>query len=162
MLTEENLQILYRYSYVLTCNEEDAYDLLQCAVEKYLNSSQVASCKLAYIKRIIKNQHTDNYRHDKLLDFDSYDDTIIPLDNELTELEDVIINEDMVETMLLSLSPDEREIIFYWAYEGYTAQQISDTLKQPRGTVLSRLHRIRKRLIARFGPQMDCSLEAAQ
>ena len=162
MLTEDNLQTLYRYSYVLTCNEEDAYDLLQCALEKYLNSGKKCNSKLAYIKRIIKNQHTDNYRHNKLIDFDTFDDTVIPLDNDLKQLENLIINEDMVETILSSLSADEREIIYYWAYEGYTARQISDILKYPRGTVLSKLHRIRKQLIRHFGNDIDFSLETAQ
>lgn len=161
MLTEENLQTLYRYSYVLTCNEQDAYDLLQSAVEKYLRSSQQPSCQLAYLKRIIKNQHIDNYRHHQLIDIDCYDDTVISMDSDLDQLERMIINEDMVETILQSLSADERDIIYYWAYEGYTAQQISDTLNYPRGTVLSKLHRIRNQLIRKFGNNTDFSLQAS-
>ena len=162
MLTQDNLQLLYRYSYTLTCNEQDAYDLLQHAIEKYLCSAKKPNNKIAFIKRVIKNKHIDNYRHNNIIQFDSYDDTVFPLDNDSCELENLIINEDMVENILLALNPDERELIFYWAYEGYTAQQISETLEIPRGTILSKLHRIKARLVQQFDINVNDSLEAKQ
>ena len=39
----------------------------------------------------------------------------------------------------------EREILYYWAIEGMTAQEISRQIDTPRGTVLSRLYRLRKK-----------------
>ena len=161
MLTEDNLQQLYRYSYTLACNEHDAYDLLQSSLEKYLTKTSTDKNPLGYIKRIIKNQFIDNYRHNKLIDFDEYEDTIISFEGNIDELEKMIITEDMVTTILQSLSPDEREIIYYWAYEGYTAQQISDTTKTPRGTILSKLHRIRNRLCKQFDTENNHTLEAS-
>ena len=35
MFDKEMLQKLYRYSYSLTCDEHDAYDLLQTSLEKF-------------------------------------------------------------------------------------------------------------------------------
>lgn len=160
MLTQDDLQLLYRYSYTITCNEQDAYDLLQSAIEKYLTSSNSSDNKIALIKCIIKNKHIDNYRHNKIIEFDTYDDTVFSLDNDMMDLENLIINEDMVEHILSSLKTDEREIIFYWAYEGYTAHQIAQILELPRGTVLSKLHRIKARLVQQFGTQTHSSLEA--
>ena len=159
MLTQDNLQLLYRYSYALTCNEHDAYDLLQNAIEKYLSSSIKIDNKIAFLKRIIKNKHIDNYRHNKIIDFDDFDDNIFTLNNNEKELENLIINEDMVEKILSVLKPDERELIFYWAYEGYTTQEISDTLEIPLGTVLSKLHRIKARLKHKFNLDESNSLE---
>lgn len=39
----------------------------------------------------------------------------------------------------------ESEVLYYWAIEGMTTQEIADQIDVPRGTVLSRLYRIRKR-----------------
>ncbi len=162
MLTQDDLQLLYRYSYALTCNEADAYDLLQSGVEKYLANSNDTEHAVPLLKRIIKNKHIDNYRHDKIIGFDNYDDTIFPLDYNAKDLEDLIIDEDMVEKILSSLNQNEREIIFYWAYEGYTAQQISESLDIPRGTVLSKLHRIKIRLSQQFNLDNNTTLGAKQ
>jgi len=43
-------------------------------------------------------------------------------------------------------STHEREILYYWAVEGMTAAQIATTLDSRRGTVLSRIHRLRTAL----------------
>lgn len=162
MITEDNLQQLFRYAYTISCNEQDAYDLLQSAIEKYLSLTRTVDNKIAYLKRIIKNKHIDNIRHDTKLNFASYDDTVVCLDENINELESLIINEDMAEKILSSLNPDDREIIFYWAYEGYTAQQISDILELPRGTILSKLHRIKARLNKQFDTDTNNALEASQ
>ena len=162
MITEDNLQLLFRYAYTISCNEQDAYDLLQSAVEKYLTLSKSVDNKIAYLKRTIKNKHIDNLRHENKFKFDSYDDTVVCLNESINDLESLIINEDMAEQILFSLNPDEREIIFYWAYEGYTAQQISDILELPRGTILSKLHRIKARLNKQFDIDTHRSLEASQ
>lgn len=162
MLTQDDLQLLYRYSYALTCNEADAYDLLQSGIEKYLVNVNDTDNAIPLLKCIIKNKHIDNYRHEKIIDFDNFDDTIFSLDYNAKDLEDLIINEDMVDKILSFLNQDEREIIFYWAYEGYTAQQISDTLNIPRGTILSKLHRIKIRLSQQFGLDNNTPLGAKQ
>lgn len=162
MLTQNDLQLLYRYSYALTCDEQDAYDLLQSSIEKYLSTDSNSTNKIPFLKRIIKNQQIDNYRHDKIIDFDSFDDNVFPLDYDAKDLEGLIINEDMVDKILSSLNTDEREVIFYWAYEGYTAQQISDILEIPRGTILSKLHRIKARLVQQFDIDANAPLGAKQ
>ena len=48
------------------------------------------------------------------------------------------------------LDPLEREILYYWAAEDMTAAQIASTLGTRRGTVLSRIHRLRSRLRSVF------------
>jgi RNA polymerase sigma-70 factor, ECF subfamily len=158
VLTQNDLQLLYRYSYALTGDEQNAYDLLQSSIEKYLSTGNNSANKIPFLKRIIKNKHIDNYRHDKIIDFDSFDDNVFPLDYDAKDLEDLIINEDMVDKILSALNTDEREIIFYWAYEGYSAQQISDALEIPRGTILSKLHRIKARLVQQFDTDTNVPL----
>ncbi len=40
----------------------------------------------------------------------------------------------------------DREILFYWAVEGYSLQEIANQIDVPRGTLLSRVHRLRKKI----------------
>jgi len=47
---------------------------------------------------------------------------------------------------LETLRPVERESLFLSAVEGYTAQKIADFTQQPRGTILSLIHRARKKV----------------
>ena len=46
------------------------------------------------------------------------------------------------------LEPLERELLFFWAVEGCTAQEIADRTDSPRGTVLSRIHRLRQKILS--------------
>ena len=50
-----------------------------------------------------------------------------------------------LEIIWKELNTVEREVLYYWAIEGMTAQEIADQIDVPRGTVLSRIYRIRKR-----------------
>lgn len=47
---------------------------------------------------------------------------------------------------LNNLRSQEREALFLTAVEGYTAQEIADLTHQPRGTVLSLVHRAKQKI----------------
>jgi RNA polymerase sigma-70 factor (ECF subfamily) len=64
-------------------------------------------------------------------------------------LEDIVIAEYEVEAIMAILEPLERELLYFWAVEGYTAQEIADWTDSPRGTVLSRIHRLRQKILRR-------------
>jgi RNA polymerase sigma-70 factor (ECF subfamily) len=49
------------------------------------------------------------------------------------------------------LSIVEREILYLWAVEGYSTDEVAGHLDKPRNTVLSIIHRMRQRLQHRFG-----------
>ena len=49
------------------------------------------------------------------------------------------------------LTPHEREILFLWAVEGFTVQDIANDLGIPKGTILSRLHRLKIKVKNKFG-----------
>ena len=49
--------------------------------------------------------------------------------------------------LMEGLDPLERELLFLWAVEGYTARELGEATECSRGTVLSRLHRLRKKII---------------
>ena len=64
-----------------------------------------------------------------------------------------MISRDQLEVIWSRLDGCEREILYYWAVEGMTAAQIASTTGSRRGTVLSRIHRLRARLRAGIGDE---------
>jgi len=150
VIDEIMLNNLYRYCYSLTNNEHNAYDLLQSALEKYLKSKSKTENSSAYIKKIIRNQYIDNYRREKRIEFESFEESTIPTDFDVKTLESIIVNEGLVEQIIEFLDMDEREILFFWAIEGMSASQIEIQIGVPRGTILSKIYRMRKKIMSHF------------
>lgn len=157
MIEQQQLNQLYRYCYALSLHRDNAYDLLQTALEKYLrHPARNKHQEMAYLRRIIRNQFIDNTRRDKRIGFESYDElgnSQQNVENDVLAigtqgLENLLINEQQIEQIWLILDASEREIIFLWAVEGYTAAEIASELEIPRGTVLSKIHRLRKKVLA--------------
>ena len=140
------LQKLHRYGCALCNNPDNAYDLLQYAIEKYLQKPKQKkhSNDIAYVQTIMRNRFIDEYRKSTRFPEQSYDDHC-PITMDETSLEDIIIAQLDLEIIWEKLETFEREILYYWAIEGKTAQEISKQIDTPRGTVLSRLYRIRKK-----------------
>ena len=150
MFDKQELQQLYRYCYSLTCDKDNAQDLLQSAVEKYIKKITVPETPMAYIKRIIHNQFIDDCRRKNIIMFENSDDDQVATDFDVRTLESLMIDDDLAEKVLLSLLPDEREIVYFWVIEGMSTSEISAQLEIPRGTVLSKIHRMRTRLVLQF------------
>ncbi|MEM5528364.1 sigma-70 family RNA polymerase sigma factor [Gammaproteobacteria bacterium AS21] len=153
VLNEVLLNALYRYALALTHNEHNAYDLLQNSCEKVLSlkDRDVLQCQQklkSYMCRMIKNDFIDQYRKHKLelvvnSNFFAHDAT----EHETTQaLESLVIDQQHVAIILKELAPKERELLFLWAVEGNTVQELADSTNTPRGTLLSRLSRLKKRL----------------
>ena len=146
VLDRENLQKLHRYAYSLTANEADAYDLLQSAIESSLNRpADSMNNTIAYIRIIMKNRFIDDYRHKQKFPLEDIDDHS-PVSLDESSLEDVVIASHDLESLWPTLEPVDREVLFFWAVEGYSMREIADKLAISRGTLLSRIHRLRKRL----------------
>lgn len=150
MFDKEVLQKLYRYSYSLTCDEHDAYDLLQGSIEKYIESKSEVNQPAAYVKRIIYNRFVDDCRRQKIIQFENLEEADLPTDFDVQTLEELLVNENMAEEILKSLKPDEREIMYCWAIEGFSTSEIAERLEKPKGTILSKIYRMRKRIIKQF------------
>ena len=148
---EDTLRKLYRYSYALVFDDQGAFDLLQNSLERYLRLKKVPDHPVSYMKRIIHNQFIDEYRRKHVFPTELLEEDNVPLDIDVCTLEDVIISSDMVEQMFNFLGPEEREILYLWAVEGLSASEISDLLQIPRGTILSRIYRMRHKLVDEFG-----------
>lgn len=148
MFSQDELNQLYRYALSLSAQEDVAYDLLQAALERYLKKSPAAEKSLAYLKIIIRNLFFDQQRRNKILPMISIESDEIahiePVD--ITLLDDLLINQQEVDRLTSMLSSEENELLYLWAVEEYTVDEISVMFQKPRGTVLSKLHRLKQRI----------------
>ncbi|MCK5830510.1 MAG: RNA polymerase sigma factor [Methylococcales bacterium] len=158
MFDQAELNRLYRFCYSLVVNETAAYDLLQNSLEKFLKSDKNKENNLGFMYQVIRHQFIDDYRKQSkqhTIPFEEQD----YIDFDVKTLESISINEDLTQQILEYLDPLEREILFYWAVEGYTTQQIAEMLAMPKGTVLSKIYRMRQRIKQQFNdPQDQASL----
>lgn len=145
--SKEELNSFYRYSLALTQDEPLAYDLLQTSLEKWLKKkihSEVTNTR-AYFLKMIKNQFLDDLKK-KWNDHDPFNDNIHDAQIGQNPLEKLMIDEDIIERAFKMMSSHEREIIFLWGVEEYTVQEVADHLGQPKGTILAKMFRLKKRV----------------
>lgn len=150
MLDKQELNQLYRFALSLTHKDDQAYDLLQSCMEKYLKQKHrdIAN-PIAYMKQTIRNEFIDHTRRQRF-QCDLKPELIESIDNEYAlreaSLEDLHIQQEEVEALLGTLSPEEREFLYLWAVEEYTIDEIAQIKQVPRGTLSSKLHRLKKRI----------------
>ncbi|MEL6823012.1 MAG: RNA polymerase sigma factor, partial [Calditrichota bacterium] len=140
---EELLQRGFRYAFSLTHNRMDAEELVQEAC--YSISRLGGPWNLPYFFKSIRNRYIDVGRRRNLLQFEELIDEAYVESDATEELSDISFD-DRMEEALQVLADGERELLFLSIVEGYTAQELSDLTGSPRGTILSRLHRIKSRL----------------
>jgi RNA polymerase sigma-70 factor (ECF subfamily) len=92
----------------------------------------------------IRNLYLDQYRRERLIAFAPLDEVAEPANVEPL-LDDRVSARDL-EAPLAALRPEEREALYLHAVEGYTAQEIAGLTMRARGTVLSLLHRAKRKL----------------
>lgn len=150
MIDKQQLDQLYQYSYSLTINSADAYDLLQTALEKYLKKSlSHIENKMAYIRQIIRNQFIDNQRRLNKVSFEALEDNdTVAIDT--IQLDDLMIAQNQISIIWNIMNASEREIIYLWGVEGFSAKQISLETGIARGTILSKIHRLREKILTKF------------
>lgn len=149
------LNRLYRYAYALCAEEAPSYDLLQDTVERCLRRPPgELACPEAFARRVMRNRYIDLTRRAKASpeQLDPQGDVeMMAIDTHC--LEQLMITRDHLEHVWSLLDAFEREILYFWAVEGMTAAEIASALGSRRGTVLSRLHRLRLRLRADLGDE---------
>lgn len=156
-LGAEELNQLFQYAMVLCRNRDMAGDLVQSSVETYLTQVSVGRKVLqptAYIRQVLRNLFYDEYRrsrrwhHQEFIEQSSHD--ISPIDIESME-----ITHSSLTKIWDELGPQDREILYYWAILGHSTDEACVLLDMPRGTFLSRLHRLKKRYASEPDSQDD-------
>ncbi len=149
---QDTLNKLYRYCRSLCDQDNDAFDLLQSSVERCLGSPpDNPGASYAYAMRVIRNKFIDQYRRKQVVAFEPFDEAAHAVDYDIASLEDVVLDRLELEQIWPSLTVIEREILFLWAVEGYSTDEVASQLGKPRNSVLSIIHRMRKRLKERVG-----------
>lgn len=149
MFNKDDLNKLYQYALSLTRQEDIAYDILQSALERYLKRSpQSVDKPLAYMETIIRNLFFDLERHNKVVPMVSTDSDEVSHIEAFDEIsmEDILINQQEVQRLTENLSSEENELLYLWAVEEHTIEEIAKIYKQPKGTISSKLYRLKKRI----------------
>jgi len=142
---EELLQSGFQYAYALTHHHHDAEDLVQTAWLKLHQRYGTVTTKALFFTTI-RNLYIDQYRRRQRIRFITLTDeherfsASGKADREETKV--------AIEQMLSKLRDIEREALFLHIVEGYSANEIATLTGRPRGTVLSLIHRSRKKLAA--------------
>lgn len=145
-LTRHELDQLFRHCLALTGHREDAQDLLQAGLKRYLaNAPAEATHPVGYLRRILRNLHIDQLRRMGVVTFETLPDED-GLGGVEADLEKVVVDAVTLDEAWSELSFLEREALLLWAVEGLSASEIALQLGEPRGTILSRLHRLRVRM----------------
>lgn len=149
MLCEADLNTLYQYAMALCHQREEAYDLLQSALEKYLIEvkcqRKAIENPMAFVRTLIRNRFIDQYRYQQRWDTEHFEESA-PYDITPVGLEQICIDAQTLEIVWAKLSAQERDILYQWAVLGYSTDEVCERIGMPRGTFLSRIHRLRKRL----------------
>lgn len=142
----------YRYALALAHDRHQAEDLLQDAWLGVLQAG--GSHHKAYLFKAIRSRYLNQNKRDQLV-------PMVPLESnetindETQPPENILLEIDELEAHLEVLRPVERETLFLFAVEGYTAKEIAQYSGNPRGTVLSLIHRARKKLKSSISSQQE-------
>ncbi len=144
----------FRYAYSLTHDTARAEDLLQDGWVSLLSAD--GPRRRSYLFTAIRSRFIDGCRREQLLVFESLDaDGENHVDNLRDPHADNAFDCDDagLEQALATLRASEREALLLADVEGYTAQEIAELTGHPRGTVLSLIHRSRKKLRRQLNAQ---------
>jgi len=159
MLSKEDLNRLFRYACSLIKDQDQAFDLVQSSVEKMLKRNHTnIDNKSGYLMRSIRNEFIDQARHNKIYQTVSTDEAFSTHLHEIKSvpsLDDILIQNEDLDIILSKLSAIESELLYLWAVEEYTIDEISELQNVPRGTLLSRMHRMKKRIKSEFLGQIS-------
>ena len=136
----------YRYALSLTHDAAEAEDLVQDASLALLASG--GSWQRSYFFATVRNRFIDRYRRSRKVLF-------LALDHEIDGKQEGVdlsweapgvLESGLLERALSTLRTEEREALFLAVVEGYTAEEIGKLTDRPRGTILSLLHRAKRKL----------------
>ncbi len=144
----ENIPHLRRYARSLTQDRQQSEDLVQDCLDRAwsrMSQWQSGTNLRAWLFTIMHNLHVNDMRsRHRTGDWETYESTDAA-DHRQPDQEGMLQLRDL-ETALLSLSFEQREILMLVCVEGMAYEEVSQVLDIPLGTVMSRLHRARESL----------------
>lgn len=141
---EALLQSAYRYANSLCAHAEMAEDLVHEGWLKVVKKHGATPDK-ALLFRVIRNLFIDDVRHRTRFPSDTFEDVLL-VDQSAIDPSHYVSEDRVLAHGLAQLRAIEREVLFLWVFEGYTAAEVSTLTNQSRGTVLSQIHRAKGKL----------------
>ena len=153
VLYEISYKPLYAFLLSYTQNAEDAKDLLQDTYIQVFKNCHMYHEKgnpMAWMMKIAKNLYLMQSREKKkaVINYEDMKDQL-SFDN-ITNVDNRIVLEKMFEL----LSIEDRNLIIMHDIGGLTYREIAKLLALPLGTVLSRYHRVIRKLRKEFGEKL--------
>ena len=149
------LDVMYRTARSLTGNQTDAEDLVQDTLVRAFRAIERFDGRYprAWLLTIMRNANINRARKKKpdLLDDPdmTFERTAAFAENDTPEsLTMAPLFDAVVEDAFTKLSPDFRQIVELVDLDGLAYQEAADVLDIPIGTVMSRLHRARRKIRA--------------
>lgn len=143
-LDKDALNQAYRYATALAGDRDTAMDLVHSSYLKYLNRpARVANEPLRYFMRVVRNTFLDSKRSEARWQWEEEGQIDSVVDLHAGGLEAIEVNRDLLTTIWAKLSEPEREVLYLWAVEEYTIDEIATLTETPRGTLLARMHRLK-------------------
>lgn len=143
----ELLQSGFRYALALTHHRHDAEDLTQDAWVNLSRRYGVVASRGALFTAI-RNLFIDRCRRARVIAFDSLEAAPAEFADAEAMAPGTLAD---LDRLLGELRPGEREAVYLHYVEGHTAEEVGVLTRQPRGTVLSLIHRAFKKLRAAAG-----------
>ena len=148
---DELLNRAYRYALSLTHDAEQAQDLVQDASLSVARRG--GPWHAGYLLTAVRNRFLDLRRRPLLFDRDADETALSDADDGPAPDDSSPFAAEALNAVLGELREAEREVLFLHAVEGLTASEIGALTERPRGTVLSLLHRTKKKLRVRLGEE---------
>ena len=147
----------FRYALSLSHHHHDAEDLAQQAWLKLQRNGSGPIVRGPLFKTI-RNLFIDSLRRKGIIEFE-------PLPKETLLAEEPASEPGVtgdLDYLLGQLKAGDRELLYLHCVEGYTAQEISDLIGRPRGTILSAITRAKAKLRELAAKQESPSRRAAK
>jgi len=150
-MVKAHLDALYRTALRLTGRPQDAEDLVQetfLRAWRSLHTYRAGTNPKAWLFRILHNAHIDRYRAGTRTvptvdEIEGQDPAFVVHETPETLVADTVMEAE-VRDALMKLPEVFRACVVLADLEGFSYQEIADTLGIPRGTVMSRLFRGRR------------------
>ena len=158
---------LYRHAYRLSGNHEDAEDLVQDTMMKAyaaFHTFRVGTNLKAWLFRILTNSYINAYRKSKREPARCATDEVtdhglakayshaIPAGMRSSEDQALeLLPDNEIKAAMQALPQQFRDVVYYADVAGYRYSEIASIMNTPKGTVVSRLWRGRKRLRISLG-----------
>ncbi|MBZ4190011.1 RNA polymerase sigma factor [Niabella beijingensis] len=151
-LLVDNADFLKPFAVNLTKNSESANDLYQETLykalansEKYNSGTNIKAWLFTIMRNIFINDYRRNVKRKTILDSTPEDYLINMSQVSVVNTAESSLREKEINTAIEGL-PETFKIPFRLYFEGYKYQEIAEYLKEPLGTIKSRIHFARKLL----------------